>query len=144
MTKFYKDLYFYEIPDEHQIEKIVATLTPKEAVVYKALILSCMINRNEKGSAVIELQTCLESALKVARESIELSSRSFSGLVGSLAKKQLYQLMEWFGADHNHYKTVIINGQKEKVHPYFAYVFCTREFYKSVFMGKYDSLSEEI
>jgi hypothetical protein len=40
MSKFYKGLYFYEIPDEQQIEKIVATLTPKEAVVYKALVCS--------------------------------------------------------------------------------------------------------
>jgi len=144
MSKFYKGLYFYEIPDEHQIEKIVATLTPKEAVVYKALVCSYMIHKNEKGNAVIELQTQLGSALEVARESIELSSRTFSGLVGSLAKKQLYQLMEKFGGDDQHYKTVIINGKKEKVHPYWAYVFCTREFFKSVFMEKYEALSEEI
>lgn len=139
MSKW-ENRYFDEIPDKHHIEKIVATLTQKEAVVYKALVCSWMINHNEWNEkksdidAVIVIRTSRNCALEESKKSIEISSRIFSGVVGSLAKKKLYQLMEWFGEGHL-YKTVIINGQEEKVHPQWAYVFCTREFFESV-VGK--------
>ena len=119
-----------EIHDEQQMTKIVATLTEKEAVVYKALV-SAWIGNGDTCHEIYELHADLKEARKISK----LSSHTFSGVVSSLAKKKLYQLMPWIGNSSPH-KTVIINGREEKVCSDCGVVFCTEKIYKSEYEKK--------
>lgn len=103
--------------DDERIKKIVSELTELELKVYSSLI-KCQFASgiNSDGS---DVQTDLKESLKMSN----ISPSSFAGVLGSLAKKGLYQnvLCDDYGFP---FKTVIINGREEKVRSDIGSVIC--------------------
>jgi len=100
-----------------KIKLAVSKLTELEMKVYNSLI-SCHFASgiNSDGS---DVQTNLKESLKMAN----ITPSSFAGVLGSLAKKGLYQnvLCPDYGFP---FKTVVINGRAEKIRSDIGSVIC--------------------
>ena len=109
------------------LKEVIAGLTEMELSVYKALIKSHFASGiNSDGS---DLQTDLhETFLKS-----NVRPSQFAGILGSLAKKGLYQNVPW-DSHHHDYEIKRINGRCEKVRTDIGSVICdeeiTPEFFK--------------
>ena len=103
--------------NDEKIKKVISELTVLELKVYDSLI-QCQFASgiNSDGS---DVQTDLKQSLKMSN----ISPSSFAGVIGSLAKKGLYQnvLCHSYGLP---FKTVIINGREEKVRSDIGSVIC--------------------
>jgi len=106
--------------NDKKIKKVVSKLTGLELKVCDSLI-KCQFASgiNSDGS---DVQTDLKESLKMSN----ISPASFAGVLGSLAKKGLYQnvLCHSFGLPC---KTVIINGRAEKIRSDIGSVICLGE-----------------
>jgi hypothetical protein len=86
-------------------------LTDLESIVYKALLANEFASGiNPEGN---DAQTGLPETLAECKL-YNISPSSFAGILGSLAKKGLYQSVPCDSDDMPH-KTIIINGRKEKI-----------------------------
>ena len=91
------------------LKEVVAGLTVLEFEVYKALIKCYFASGiNNDGS---DGQTDLRETLITSK----VHPSQFAGILGSLAKKGLYQNVPWDGDYNLPYKTVVLNGRREKV-----------------------------
>ena len=101
------------------LKEVVAGLTVLEFEVYKALIKCYFASGiNNDGS---DGQTDLRETLITSK----VHPSQFAGILGSLAKKGLYQNVPCDGDFP--YKTVEVNGRKEKVRTDIGSVICTDE-----------------
>ena len=86
-------------------------LTDLESIVYKALLANEFATGiNPEGN---DVQTGLKETMKEC-SAHNISPSSFAGILGSLAKKGLYQNVPC-DSDNMPHKTIITNGRKEKV-----------------------------
>ena len=109
------------------LKEVIAGLTQMEMNVYKALIKCHFASGiNSDGS---DLQTDLRETFLASK----VHPASFAGILGSLAKKGLYQNVPWDSPDHD-YEIKRINGRCEKVRTDIGSVICdeeiTPEFFK--------------
>ena len=103
------------------IKKVIAELTELESKVYKALIKCHFASGiNPDGS---DVQTDLKETLILS----QVTPSQFAGILGSLTKKGLYQNVLWDNDYRLPYKTVIINGRKEKIRSDIGSVICDQD-----------------
>jgi len=86
-------------------------LTVLEEIVYKALVANIFASGIEPDGS--DGQTGLPETLKECKQH-NITPNSFAGILGSLAKKGLYQNVPC-DSDNMPHKTIITNGRKEKV-----------------------------
>jgi len=105
------------------LKEVVAGLTVLEFAVYKALIKCHFASGiNSDGS---DVQTDLRDTLIASK----VNPSQFAGILGSLAKKGLYQNVPCSQSDFP-FKTVVVNGRREKVRTDIGSVICDEEMEK--------------